>query len=87
MALSPDPRFSETGPRAQEKRIDEEFERNGIGSGMMMTLGAVFGLIFLSIVVGLGHVGVPPTVVADKSLDQTTLNRGSQPIPRSPSAQ
>jgi hypothetical protein len=85
MALSADPRFSETGQRAQEKRIDEEFDRTGIGPGMMMTLGAIFGLIFLGIVIGLGHVAVSPTVVADRSFDLP--NHISQPIPRSPTVQ
>ena len=85
MALSADPRFSETGQRAQQKRIDEEFDRSGIGPGMMMTLGAVFGLIFLGIIIGLAHVGVSPAVVADRSYDLP--NHMSQPVPRSPTAQ
>ncbi len=87
MALSAKPRFSETGRRAQEKRIDKEFERNGIGSGTMMTLGAVFGLVLLGIIIGLGHVGVSATVVADRSLDPTIPSHVSQPIPRSSNVQ
>ncbi len=83
MALWSDPRFSDSEDRNAEQRVDDAFERSGIGPGMMMILGAAFGLVVLGAVIGLGHPQTPTTAIADRSLDRT-LAEPSHPLPRVP---
>ncbi len=80
MALWSDPRFSDTEKRMQEQRVDDAFERSGIGPGFMMILGAAFGLVVLGAVIGLGHPQTP-TTVADQSLDRQAPAQSAHPLP------
>lgn len=82
MALWTDPRFSEPEKRIYEQRVDDAYERSGIGPGVMMTLGAAFGLVLLGIVIGLGHPETP-TTLADQTLDRAAP---SQPAHSPPNA-
>ena len=83
MALWSDPRFSDSENRSAEQRVDDAFERSGIGPGMMMILGAAFGLVVLGGVIGLGHPQTATTTLADRSLDRTPGGT-SHPFPRAP---
>ncbi|MFA5957589.1 hypothetical protein [Hyphomicrobium sp.] len=83
MALWSDPRFSDTEKRMQEQRVDDAFERSGIGPGFMMILGAAFGLVILGAVIGLGHPSTP-TTVADQSLDRQAPAQIARPLPSVP---
>jgi hypothetical protein len=48
MALRSDPRFSDNGRSAPERRVDEAYERSGIGPGLIVILLAALGLVLLA---------------------------------------
>jgi hypothetical protein len=81
MALWSDPRFSDREKRNQ--RVEEPFEKGSIGPGFMVFAGAVFGVVLLASVIGLGH-PEKPTRLADRSLDQPTHSQPAHTTPRVP---
>lgn len=83
MALWSDPRFSGTETRNEDQRKEDLFEKAGIGPGFMMFAGAVFGLVVLGTIIGLGH-PEHPTILSDRSLDRPVQSQPAHPAPRVP---
>ncbi|WP_414462207.1 hypothetical protein [Hyphomicrobium sp. DY-1] len=83
MAPWSDPRFSDTEKRNQQQRIEDPFDKTGIGPGFMMFAGAAFGVVLLATLIGLGH-PERPTTLADRSLDQPTQSQPAHQGPQAP---
>lgn len=83
MALWSDPRFSDTEKRNQQQRIEDPFDKAGIGPGFMMFAGAAFGVVLLATLISLGH-PERPTTLADRSLDQPIQSQPAHQGPQAP---
>lgn len=86
MAVWTDPRFSEPEKRIHEQRVADNYGKSGIAPGVMMALGALFGLVLLGIVIGLGHPETP-TTLADRTLDRAAPLQPAYSPPSAPNAQ
>jgi hypothetical protein len=87
MALWSEPRFpSSDAKRDQIRRPDDPLDDDGIGPAFLMLAGAAFGITLLGLVIGLGH-PEQPTMLADRTLDQSVHDRPANALPSDPAKQ
>ena len=88
MAVYTDPRFSDGEERSAERRVDQAYERSGVGFGSLIGLALLMGFVLFAAVTELGHpTGPAPTKIADRSIDQSVTGTPVKPLPQVPSAQ
>jgi hypothetical protein len=84
MAVYTDPRFSDSEWRLVEKRVDNAYEKSGLGPGLIMIFAVALALVLFGAVRGLGHPTTPTTTVADRSFEQPAPMTPLKPVPRIP---
>jgi hypothetical protein len=88
MAVYTDPRFSDSEERSAEQRVDDAYERSGIGPGSLVIFAIAVGLVLFSAVTGLGHPTTSaPTKMADRAIDRPAVGTPVRPLPQKTSVE